>query len=93
MYHSGLADVDDTHPAFHPPIAHRPPLPLPLILASLTIRRTRLHHHRALGLLELDDRFKGLVITARKGRKVYRKRMAGAQLDVYLESLRWRRVH
>ncbi len=40
IYHSDLADVDDTHSAFHPPIAHRPPIPLPLILASLAIRRT-----------------------------------------------------
>ncbi len=79
MYHRGLADVDDTHPAFHPLIVHRPPLSLCITLASLMIRHTRHHLHRALGLLELDDRLKGLVITVRKRRKVLRKRMAGAR--------------
>ena len=38
MHHSGLANIDDAHPAFHPPIAHRHhPLSISLSLSlSLT---------------------------------------------------------
>jgi hypothetical protein len=96
MHHSGLTDIDDAHPAIHPPIAHRyHPLSFSfsLILASLTIRRTRHHLHRAPGLFKLDNRFERLVVAARKRRKVHRERMASAQIDVHLESLRWRSVH
>jgi hypothetical protein len=83
MNNSGLADIDDAH-AFHPPIAHRhhPSLSL-LILAFLTIRRTRHHHRRALGLFKLDNRFERLLVATCKPRKVHRERMESAQFDVH----------
>ena len=67
MHHSSLADVNNTHPTFLPPIAHRPHnLVLSHALASLT---TRTYLHLALSLLELDDRFDRLEVISASRRK------------------------
>ena len=61
MHDSRLADVDDAHPTFRPPIAHNLHA-LALALALST--------HLAFGLLELDDRVESLDVAARKRREM-----------------------
>src|ERR1700730_13793729 len=88
--HDGsLADIDDAHPAFHPPIAHH----LHLLTPSLSFSpMTKVGAHLALCLLELDDRVERLDVATGKRGKVHRKRVTRAQRAVHAQRLRWRRV-
>ena len=81
MHDSGLADVNDAYPTFHPPIAHN--------LRALALSQST---HLAFGLLELNDRVERLDVSTCKRREMHRERVASAHRAVHAQGLRRGRV-